>query len=80
MIGKRRWGLAEALLEVGADGLNELGAVDGLSLNAFHQIHGIITAQKQDCSLIVTKLILCLLRRFLLFFFPFRLLFLLLFW
>ena len=39
--GKRR-GLAEALLEVGADGLDELGAVDSLGVNAFHQVHEVL--------------------------------------
>ena len=39
-------GLAEALLEVGADGLDELGAVDGLGLNTFHQVHGMIISQE----------------------------------
>ena len=41
-IQKCRRGLAEALLEVGADGLDELGAVDGLSLNTFHQVHEVL--------------------------------------
>ncbi len=31
-------GLAEALLEVGADGLDELGAVNGLSLNTLRHL------------------------------------------
>ncbi len=38
-------GLAEALLEVGADGLDELGAVDSLSLNTFHQVHEVILSR-----------------------------------
>ena len=32
--GKRHRGLAEALLEVGADGLDELGAVDTRNINS----------------------------------------------
>ena len=43
-------GLAQALLEVRADGFDELGAVDGLGLNTFHQVHGVIIVQKQDAS------------------------------
>ena len=35
-------GLAEALLKVCADGLDELGAVDGLGLNTFHQVHEVL--------------------------------------
>ena len=35
-------GLAEALLEVGADGLDELGAVDSLGVNTFHQVHEVL--------------------------------------
>ena len=45
-------GLTEALLEVGADGLDELGAVEGLSLNAFHQVHEVLgynTEILSDC-------------------------------
>ena len=38
-------GLAEALLEVGADSLDELGAVDSLSLNTFHQVHEVILSR-----------------------------------
>ena len=54
---KRRRGLAEALLEVGADGLDEFGAVDSLSLNTFHQIKKIhnnpfISAKKESIKTI----------------------------
>ncbi len=42
LLEKRCRGLAEALLEVGADGLDELGAVDSLSLNTFHQVHEVL--------------------------------------
>lgn len=35
-------GLAEALLEVGADGLDEVGAVHSLGLNTFHQVHEVL--------------------------------------
>ena len=41
-------GLAEALLEVGADGLDELGAVDSLGLNAFHQVHEVLGYDTQN--------------------------------
>ena len=42
LVKKRQAGLAEALLEVGADGLDELGAVDSLGVNAFHQVHEVL--------------------------------------
>ena len=42
LVGNVDRGLAEALIEVGADGLDELGAVDGLSLNTFHQVHEVL--------------------------------------
>jgi len=35
-------GLAQALLEVGADGLDEVGAVHGLGLNTFHEVNEVL--------------------------------------
>jgi hypothetical protein len=36
---------AEALLEVGADGLDEVGAVHGLGLNTFHEVDEVILSR-----------------------------------
>jgi len=38
LVKKRQAGLAEALLEVGADGLDEVGAVDSLGLNTLRHL------------------------------------------